>query len=63
MDRSRTRVFPPRGCPQDYAITGVITYLPDRYRPTMVVLVSTYSQGFEGPDRRFLAVASEFEGQ
>jgi predicted secreted protein len=52
-----------RGCPQDYAITDVITYFRDGYFPTMVVLVSKFSQGFEGLDRRFIAVAGEFEGQ
>ena len=27
----------------------------------MVVLVHVISQGFEGPDRRFLAVATDFQ--
>lgn len=50
-----------RGCPQDYAIADVITYFPDGAYPVMVVLLHVISQGFEGPDRRFLAVASRFE--
>lgn len=50
-----------RGCPQDYAIADVITDFPDGAYPVMVVLLHVISQGFEGPDRRFLAVATRFE--
>ncbi len=50
-----------RGCSQEYAISDVILFSPERAAPVLVVLVSVYSQGFEGPDRRFLAVAARFE--
>ena len=50
-----------RGCPQDYAISDVVTYFPEGRDPVMVVLVHVISQGFEGPDRRFLAVATSFQ--
>jgi len=51
-----------RGCALDYAIADVITYFPDRSPGgVMVVLLHVITQGFEGPDRRFLAVATEFE--
>jgi predicted secreted protein len=50
-----------RACPQDYAIADVVTYFPEGREPVMVVLLHVISQGFEGPDRRFLAVATQFE--
>jgi len=50
-----------RACPLDYAIADVVTYFPERRDPVMVVLVHVISQGFEGPDRRFLAVATSFQ--
>jgi predicted secreted protein len=51
-----------RGCVQDYAIADVVTYIPnDRIDGVMVVLLHVISQGFEGPDRRFLAVATQFQ--
>jgi predicted secreted protein len=50
-----------RGCAQDYAISDVVSYVPDGgIDGVMVVLVHVISQGFEGPDRRFLAVATRF---
>ena len=50
-----------RGCAQDYAIADVVTDFPEGSDPVMVVLVHVISQGFEGPDRRFLAVATGFQ--
>ncbi|HTN63206.1 MAG TPA: DUF2259 domain-containing protein [Devosia sp.] len=51
-----------RGCPQGYRLYGVVapfdsfaTFGPDLV-PGMVAIVSVYSTGFEGPDRRFIAV-------
>ena len=49
-----------RGCPRDYSIADVITYFPKDGDATMIVLLGVESQGFEGPDRRYLAVASRF---
>src|SRR5690606_30085417 len=50
-----------RGCPQDYAIADVITYFPgESPSGMMIVLIHVISQGFEGPDRRFLAVSAQF---
>lgn len=46
-----------RGCPQGYAISDVVYYDPRSAAPALVVLLSVFSQGFEGADRRFLAVA------
>jgi predicted secreted protein len=50
-----------RACPQDYAIADVVTYFPEGREPVMVVLVHVISQGFEGPDRRFLAISTHFQ--
>ena len=50
-----------RGCQQDYAISDVVTYFPKNHDEVMVVLLHVISQGFEGPDRRFLAVATSFQ--
>ena len=47
-----------RACPQGYAISDVIHYAADHGAPVVVVLLSVFRQGFEGPDRRFLAVAA-----
>lgn len=49
-----------RGCPLDYRLYAVI--LPGDYAPQDrgVAMVSVYPGGFEGPDRRFLAVPFAF---
>lgn len=56
-----TTVPASRGCPENYAIADVITDFPEGAYPVMVVLLHVISQGFEGPDRRFLAMATRFE--
>jgi predicted secreted protein len=45
-----------RGCGLDYGIYGVFTPFGDYGFEHGVALVSVYSFGFEGPDRRFVAV-------
>lgn len=47
-----------RFCPRDYAISDVVAFTPDGGETTIVVLLSLFRQGFEGPDRRFIAVAA-----
>jgi predicted secreted protein len=49
-----------RGCAQDYAIADVVTFFPEGSGPVIAVLLYVITQGFEGPDRRFLAVTSGF---
>lgn len=50
-----------RGCPLDYAIADVITFFPEGdASPVMVVLVHVITPGFEGPDRRFMAIPTRF---
>ncbi len=50
-----------RGCPLRYAISDVAAYEPEGGNRVIAVLVSVYSHGFEGPDRRFLAVTKQFK--
>lgn len=45
-----------RGCPLRYAISDIIIHEPNGGARIFAVLVSVYAHGFEGPDRRFLAV-------
>jgi predicted secreted protein len=45
-----------RNCPLGYAISEVITYHPPTGTPVFAIMISVLSFGFEGPDRRFIAV-------
>jgi predicted secreted protein len=50
-----------RRCATGYGISDVLDYFPgDGHPPVLVVLVNVFSQGYEGPDRRFTAVAMPF---
>lgn len=51
-----------RFCPVDYAITDVIVSPADGREPALIVLLNLIRQGFEGPDRRYLAVAARLPG-
>jgi predicted secreted protein len=46
-----------RFCPRDYAISDVVAFTADG-ETTIAVLLSLFRQGFEGPDRRFIAVTT-----
>jgi predicted secreted protein len=50
-----------RGCPLRYAISDVVAYEPDGGSRVVAVLISVFAHGFEGPDRRFLAVTKRFK--
>jgi predicted secreted protein len=50
-----------RGCPHDYSIADVVTYYPDAGTPKFAVVILVTSQGFEGPDGRFMAVTGEID--
>jgi predicted secreted protein len=52
-----------RTCARDYAISDVVVLPADQGPPSMAVILSLIRQGFEGPDRRFLAVTTRFEDQ
>ncbi len=45
-----------RGCPLDYRIYGVVMPFMNPSISSAVAIISVYPGGFEGPDRRFLAV-------
>lgn len=45
-----------RGCPLDYDIAAVYAPATEQARDGMVALIAVYSQGFEGRNRRYLAV-------
>jgi predicted secreted protein len=48
-----------RGCPWDYRLFAVLTPSASSALDRSVVIVSTYPHGFEGPDRRFVAIPFE----
>ena len=53
-----TKLPASRGCAQDYAISDVVFLDPESAAPVLAVLLSVYTVGFEGSDRRFLAVTT-----
>lgn len=50
------RIPKSRGCPLKYAIREVFAYRPAESEPVVIVLVSVFRLGFEGPDVRYIAV-------
>lgn len=66
LESSETKTLSPSGfpaafygltCPTQYSIADVVLFRPSPTQETrIVVLVSTFSFGFEGPDRSFVAV-------
>jgi predicted secreted protein len=48
-----------RNCPTSYSLSESYTFTPAGKPAVIVVLVQRFSQGFEGRDRRFLAVAGQ----
>ncbi len=55
--RDKTTLPRSRGCGLDYKISGVFTPFQARDISRAVALISVYSLGYEGPDRRFIAVS------
>ncbi|MCS6759137.1 MAG: DUF2259 domain-containing protein [Candidatus Devosia euplotis] len=49
-----------RGCPVDYRLFGVVLPFADEPLSHAVGIISVYTYGFEGPDRRFIAVPLGF---
>ncbi len=47
-----------RGCPVGYSISDVVLFPADNTPLSMVVLVNVLTVGFEGPDRRYIAVTT-----
>jgi predicted secreted protein len=51
-----TSVPTSRHCPSDYDIDTIASYRDEKGNSVFVAVVAVYQQGFEGPDRRFIAV-------
>jgi predicted secreted protein len=51
-----TKVPSSRNCPLRYRVERVVTHFPNDAPPVFAVLVQMESHGFEGPDRRYLAI-------
>ena len=49
-----------RGCPVDYRLFGVVVPVDADPLPHAVAVISVYTFGFEGPDRRFIVVPLDF---
>lgn len=47
-----------RGCPLRYAISDVVIHELKGAKRVFAILLSSYADGFEGPNRRFLAVTA-----
>ncbi|GAB2183313.1 DUF2259 domain-containing protein [Roseibium sp. LAB1] len=45
-----------RRCPLAYRIERIVTHFPDEAPPVFAILIQMDSLGFEGPDRRYLAI-------
>ena len=56
-----TEIPASRGCPLHYGLSDIIVFPRPGRGPVMVVLLSVYQFGFEGLDRRFLALSTTFE--
>lgn len=56
------RIPSSRKCPMRYGVSDVITAYPEGGPPVLVILVNMFPLGFEGPNRRFLAVTTRFPG-
>ncbi|MDN3719838.1 DUF2259 domain-containing protein [Roseibium salinum] len=48
-----------RRCPLGYRIERIVTHFPANAPPVYAVLIQMDSHGFEGPDRRFLAITGK----
>jgi len=46
-----------RNCPTSYSLSEAYVFTPKAKPPVIAVLVQQFSQGYEGRDRRFIAVA------
>jgi len=51
-----------RKCPRGYSIADIVTFYPEAAPPVMAILILVRSQGFEGPDGRFLAITGSLKG-
>ena len=54
-----TSVPASRKCPTSYSLSEAYTFKPEGRPPVIAVLVQRFSQGYEGRDRRFIAVTGQ----
>jgi predicted secreted protein len=54
-----TKVPSSRNCPLRYRIERIVTHFPNEAPPVFAVLIQMDSHGFEGPDRRYLAITGQ----
>ncbi|MEM7289225.1 MAG: DUF2259 domain-containing protein [Pseudomonadota bacterium] len=47
-----------RNCPRDYDFADLVTYYPTNASPKVAIIILMTTQGFEGPDGRFLAITA-----
>ncbi len=45
-----------RGCPYNYELEAIISPDDENGSPILIAMIAYYTQGFEGPDRKFIAV-------
>jgi predicted secreted protein len=57
-----TRIPDSRRCPLYYGISDVVAFDRDN-EVVLIVLINVFSVGFEGPDRRYVAVATTIPNQ
>ncbi len=57
-----TEIPKSRGCPIHYGISDVLVMPRRGAGPALIVIISIYRFGFEGLDRRFIAVGAVFDG-
>ncbi|POF28118.1 DUF2259 domain-containing protein [Roseibium marinum] len=48
-----------RGCPLAYRVERIVTHFPEDGPPVYAVLIQMDTHGFEGPDRRYLAITGQ----
>ena len=57
-----TEIPKSRGCPIHYGISDVLVLPRKNTGPALIVIISIYRFGFEGFDRRFIAIGATFDG-
>ena len=55
-----TNIPDSRKCPIGYSFSDLVTYYPEGSAPKFAALILIRSQGFEGPDGRFMAITGSF---
>jgi predicted secreted protein len=50
-----------RGCPTEYRIAGIQTFIPHAGPASFAIILAIQSFGFEGPDFRYMAVTRRLE--